>query len=353
MNSEIEYVGCIHIHTIYSDGSGNYEDIISKGIEANLDYLMFSDHMTLQPKRDGYGGWYNGLFVIVGYEINDKDDRHHFLAFGIDEELPKDLSHEEYIERVKALGGLGIVAHPFEERDIEHALPGYPPAPWGNLDYKGIETIEIWNMMSHWMEKTTIRNKYWNAIHPRSFSTFPKKNLLQWWDNVNKVRKVTGIGSVDAHAIKVKVLGLFSKSIFDYKIMFKSIRTHLLLDKPISKEKSIKENEKLIFNAIKNGRCFISNYRRGDARGFRFWAENEGNIYHMGDRVISNDVTLKAILPDKAVCKVIKDGKVFYKNEINTLNLDVPSGIYRLEVEKEGRGWIYTNHIKVIGNFER
>lgn len=347
MTEKNEYVGCIHIHTIYSDGSGTYEEIISKGQEAGLDFLMFSDHMTLQPKRDGHGGWYDNIFVSVGYEINDREDKHHYLAFGLEAELPSELSHEEYIKKVKELGGLGIAAHPFEERDIKNSLPGYPPAPWGNLDYEGIEVIEIWNMMSHWMEKTTIRNKYWNIVHPRSFSTFPKKQLLKWWDRVNLKRKVTGIGSIDAHAVKIKILGIFEKSVFDYKIMFKSLRTHLVIDEMIEPGMDRDEVEGKIFQAIKNGHCFVSNYRRGDARGFRFWAESDGKTYNMGETVSSGTANIRAILPQRGTCRLIRNGEVYYKNELKELNLEVPAGVYRLEVEKDGRGWIYTNHIRI------
>jgi len=58
------------------------------------------------------------------------------------------------------------------EREIRAPCPtasGFPAITWDSLDYPEIEVVEIWNMMSHWLEATTIRNKYWNVIHPRSF----------------------------------------------------------------------------------------------------------------------------------------------------------------------------------------
>jgi hypothetical protein len=348
MNDLYEYIGCIHIHSIYSDGTGTYPEIIKSGREAGLDYLMFSDHMTLQGKEKGYNGWYDNLFVIIGYEIQDPQDKHHYLAFGLNEVLPENMTHGQYIKAVQEKNGLGIAAHPFEERDMKHSIPGYPPIPWGNLNYPEIEVIEVWNIMSHWLESTTLRNKYWNAIHPRSFSTFPKRNLLDWWDKINVQRKVTGIGSVDVHAKKVKIFGLFNKAIFDYKIMFKSIRTHLLLDRLLDKSITNKEIENIIYNAIKGGKSFISNYRRGDARGFRFWAEVGKKEIHMGDIGYSNDATLKIRLPSKELCKIIRNGNLYKSVVTDNLNIEVPDGIYRVEVEKDNRGWIYTNHIKIF-----
>lgn len=344
-----EYVGCIHAHSIYSDGSGNYPKIIKSAREAGLDYLMMSDHMTLKGKEKGYEGWHDDLFLNIGYEIQDPDDQHHYLAFGLDEVLDPQMSHQEYIKDVEQKGALGIAAHPFEERDPKHAIRGYPPINWTTLDYPEIKVIELWNMMSHWMEETTIRNKFWNFIHPRSFSTHPKKKLLQWWDKVNQERKVTAVGSVDAHATKIKILGLFEKAVFDYKIMFKSIRTHLLLDKKIDQSMNVEDTTNLIHNNIKKGRNFISNYRRGDAKNFRFWAESKQEIIQMGDQSRAEKATIFADLPQAAVVRLVRNGEVW--KEVNTKNLEekVPEGNYRLEAEVKNRGWIYTNHIKIRG----
>lgn len=349
MDELTEFTGCIHAHSNYSDGSGTYPEIINSAQEAELDYLMMSDHMTLKGRKEGFNGWHDDLFLSIGYEIQDSEDQNHYLAFGLDEELPSELEAEEYIKAVEDKEGLGIAAHPFEARDPEESINGYPPINWNTLDYPEIKVVELWNMMSHWLEETTIKNSFWNLIHPRSFSTRPKEDLLNWWDDINQNKKVTAIGSVDAHATKFKILGIFPKSIFDYKILFKSIRTHLLLNQEPEKDSENKKTESQIFDNIRKGRNFTSNYRRGDARGFRFWAETEDEIIHMGDSYAANEVKLRANLPKKATIKIIKDGELYYTQSSNNLNKKVPAGIYRLEVEVDGRGWIYTNHIKIRG----
>ncbi len=349
MDNFNELVGCIHAHSIYSDGSGDYPKIIQSAIDAGLDYLLMSDHMTLKGRSEGYNGWYDDFFLGIGYEIQDPDDQHHYLAFGLEKILDAELSHEQYIKEVDKKGALGIAAHPFEERDPEKAPRGMPPINWTSLDYPEIKVIELWNMMSHWMEKTTLRNQFWNFLHPRSFSTHPKRKLLKWWDKVNQNRKVTAIGAVDAHATKIKILGLFEKAVFDYKIMFKSIRTHLLLDEPFDHHIEEEDAETIIYDNISSGRNFISNYRRGDARGFRFWAEANSRLIQMGDSIQAEEAKLYASLPRKAHVKVIRNGEIFKKVYTNNLELEVPSGLYRLEAEVKQRGWIYTNHIKIKG----
>ncbi|MFH1213001.1 MAG: PHP domain-containing protein [Candidatus Neomarinimicrobiota bacterium] len=341
-----EYIGCIHVHTVYSDGSGTFPEIIRAAEDAGLDYLMVSDHQTLRGRAEGYTKWHDDLFVSVGYEIQDSDDKHHYLVFGLDEILPETYSHQEYIKAVHDLGILGIAAHPLEQRE-KNSLPGFPAITWSSLDYPEIEVVEIWNMMSHWLEATTIKNKYWNVLHPRSFSTSPAENLLEWWDKANLTRKVVGIGSVDVHATKVKVLGIFSKAIFDYKIMFKSIRTHILSDLDI-KNLNTKETESELCKSIKSGRCFISNFRRGDARGFRFYILSGPTELQMGDTGGFSSGILIDCLPRKAFCKVFRDGEIYHSEITDHLEIDVPEGIYRVEVERGQRGWIYSNHIKLI-----
>ncbi len=342
-----EYIGCIHAHSTFSDGGGTYPEIIKSAQEANLDFLLMSDHMTLKGKEKGFEGWHDNLFLNVGYEIQDPDDQHHYLAFGLNKTLPSNLVHQEYIKEVKNKGALGIAAHPFEERDSKTSLPGYPPISWTTLEYPEIEVVELWNMMSHWMENTTLKNRYLNILRPRSFSTFPKKNFLQWWDGANMNKKVTAVGSVDVHSKKIKLFGLFPKSIFHYKIMFKSIRTHLLMKDPIKKNDPVSDVESKILKAIKNGNSFISNYKRGDAKGFQFWAETENGDIQVGDKINANKAVLYADLPEKGFCKIVRNGEIFHIEYTNKLELEIPPGIYRLEVEKKNRGWIYTNHINI------
>jgi hypothetical protein len=347
MKKLYEYSGCIHGHSIYSDGSGTFSEIISDAQECGLDFLLMSDHMTLKGKDEGYEGWHGEMFLNVGYEIQDPEDQHHYLAFGLEKVLPADLEHQQYIKEVERLGGLGIAAHPFEERDAKNSLPGFPPISWKTLDYPEIKVIEMWNMMSHWMEETTLRNKYWNAIRPRSFATFPKKNLLRWWDSANLKRKVTAVGSVDVHSTKVKVLGIFTKAIFHYRIMFKSIRTYLLTEEPLSKEKSVGENSRIIFDTIRKGQCYIANTKRGNAAGFRFWVDCDGKRAEMGERLSCKQAVLHVTLPGTGFVKVIRNGQVCHAEKTDALTKEVPAGLYRIEVERKNRGWIYTNHIKI------
>ena len=68
-----EYVGVMHIHTTDSDGSKTHDEIIELAHKYELDFLAFSDHMTLEHKNKE--GWYGKTLVIVGYEHQDIEEK--------------------------------------------------------------------------------------------------------------------------------------------------------------------------------------------------------------------------------------------------------------------------------------
>ena len=44
----IEITGAIHMHSVFSDGSGEVEDIARYAGEAGLDYILLTDHNLYQ-----------------------------------------------------------------------------------------------------------------------------------------------------------------------------------------------------------------------------------------------------------------------------------------------------------------
>jgi hypothetical protein len=342
-----EIVGCIHIHSVYSDGTGTISDISREADEAGLDYIMITDHNNLRALANGEEKWYGRVLTLIGYEINDYDDANHYLAFGLKEEINKNLSATEYVRRVKAHGGFGIIAHPDESRHLMLEHPPYPWTAWESSEYQG---IEIWNQMSEWMEGLTPWNKVWRFVNPRRSIEGPAQRTLDRWDAVNRNRPVVGIGGVDAHAHKHKMLGgLLKLTIFRYKVQFQTVRTHLLLSEPLEPGMDLEIAKRLIYEAILNCRVFVSNYFNGDARNFRFWAENNHSVAHIGETLVLQAGTrLRVELPAGADIRLIRDGRLI--QEHSAVNMDFEcseSGLYRIEVFRNKRAWIYSNHIRI------
>lgn len=345
-----EYIGAIHIHSVYSDGSGEVKEIANYANESGLDFMILTDHNTLRALHEGYEDWYGNTLLLVGCEINDKENKNHYLAFGIKETLSTRIPAKEYVRKVKDAGGIGFLAHPHEKRFSMKEHPAYPWTEWSSEDFTG---IEIWNHMSEWMEGLTEQNKYNYFLHPLKSIIAPPAETLKVWDDLNLKRRVVGIGGVDAHAHKINVLGFVEMEVFPYKVLFKSIRTHLLLENELglsTETNDVDSAKKQIYQALENGRCFVSNSYHGDAKGFRFFAKDDHKSYQMGDSMLLTDNTILHVVVPKENSKIrlIQNGKEISSSEGTSLDFLVKEkGVYRTEIYLNQNAWIFSNHIRI------
>lgn len=344
-----EYVGAIHVHTRYSDGTNSLEEIISMAQDLGLDFIMFSDHNTLKPYQEGKQGWYGELLVIIGCEIEDIGNMNHYLAFGIDT-IPNTKDPLEYVAAVRDAGGLGIIAHPDESRSFR---PIHTPLPWTRWDVDGFDAIEVWNYMSQWIVGMRPWNMIFRIISPdRAVSCGPSREALEIWDRINMKRPVTGIGSLDVHGIRVGFWGR-GIDIIPHKAILGSILTHILLHDPFSGEAA--KDIEVVLNALRNRRAFFANHRHGDARGLRFWAIWGDETALMGDEVDwrpGMKLVLSSPLPSHLV--IFRNGLPFVEGEVEgpgslfEIEAQEP-GNYRAALIRNGRGWAYTNNIYLRG----
>jgi hypothetical protein len=343
-----EYVGAIHMHSKFSDGSGDAPQIAETANEVGLDYIILTDHNTLRAMHEGYEKWYGNTLMLVGCEFNDKVNKNHYLAMNIKETFSGRQSASEYVKKVKDSGGIGFIAHPHEKRDSMKEHPPYPWTEWNAGEYTG---IEIWNHMSEWMEGLTEQNKYNHFVHPLKSIVAPAPETLKKWDELNEKRRVVGIGGIDAHAHKINVLGFVEVEIFPYKVLFKSIRTHILTKKKIrGKNLSVDDSKKIIYDSLESGRCFVANSYHGNAKGFKFYARKENKTYHMGETVSGAGKTnLKVTLPNKnGEISLIRNGKKISEISGSEGHFIVSqNGQYRVEVYMNGKAWIFSNHIRI------
>ncbi|MCP4631612.1 MAG: histidinol-phosphatase [candidate division Zixibacteria bacterium] len=336
--------GCIHIHTTDSDGTKSVEEIASIANEVNLDFIIVTDHMTLKAYQEGKEGYYGDTLVIIGYEIQDPDNKNHYLVFGLEEILKPGLRVNEYVPQAAEKGAIGIIAHPDE---IRSHMPKYPSYPWTDWSVEGFSGIEIWNHMSEWMEGLKKYNQLKMLFSPRKFLKKPTDRILEIWDTLNQDKKIAGLGSIDVHGYPYK-MGPFKVTIFPYKVQFQSIRTHLILDKPLSK--IFKEARQQVYDAIRNCRIFISNYRWGDARGFDAEITSGNKVIGIGQEgEFEGDAEIHLMLPEFGDVRIIRNGLTHcqFRGKSGHFPLSEP-GLYRVEVIHNGRGWIYSNHIRLV-----
>ncbi len=99
----------IHIHTKYSsDGEMDPNFVVKLAKKKNYDGLVITDHNSMDAYKNIEK---EGLTIIKGVEVSSCCG--HILAININEMIPKGLSVQETIERIKDQDGIAIAAHPY------------------------------------------------------------------------------------------------------------------------------------------------------------------------------------------------------------------------------------------------
>jgi hypothetical protein len=109
----------------------------------------------------------------------------------------------------------------------------------------------------------------------------------------------------------------------------------------------VEEAKNAVLGALKKARCFISNYRWGDARGFNFHAVSDSGVFRMGDNASGKNLVFKVKLPKPAKISLLRNGKIVASSTGVELSYEaVEKGAYRVEVRIKNNPWIYSNHIR-------
>ncbi len=345
-----EYIGHLHIHSNFSDGSGSIQEIARAGREAGLDFIGVTDHNTLAGREEGFEGRQNDILVLIGIEFGK--EKNHYIAFGVDK-LPGDTRDpQKVIDSVNAQGGFGYLAHPGEKSNP--AFLGGKAYPWDRWDVKNFKGLEIWNFSSIWREayhKKTVAVFWFFADRYRG-GRFPEPETLKKWDILAARRPVTAFGGSDAHAFPVH-LGPLKLSVFAYNFLFRTVNTHLLLKEKLSRQSSRAREQ--VLKALREGSFFIGSDYYAPTRGFRFSAVNRDEEADMGGEIRRlPDTVLRIISPSKqGVVRIICNGKLVCESRRKIVVFKVlQEGVFRVEVYWRPRlgkpiPWIYSNPIYV------
>jgi len=348
-----DYTGVIHFHSSYShDGRIPVGDILQAADENGLDFLMLTDHFTLGARKSGKEGWHGGVLLVVGQEISPRFN--HYLAFGIDEEVVGDEDDmewrpQDYIDRVRRLGGIGFIAHPDHEGTKMFHVKHFPWKDWSVSGYTG---IGVWDFMTDW--QSTLRS-FSRALIGYLFPAFvlkgPRGITLERWDDLNKTGRVVGIGELDNHDTSRTILGI-TLSIFPFRKAFRFIRTHLLLDNPLQGE--TEKDIKALLEALERGRAYIAMEHFRNATGFSLTLSDEDRAVTMGDQfALKGDAVLQVTAPEEAKIRIIHDGHPCAEAVGTDLTYTVSQkGVYRAEaytrIWGRYRPWIFSNPVHVI-----
>lgn len=349
-----DYAGVIHLHSAYSfDGRTPLAEIIRAANKCGVDFLLLTDHSTLQARKDGFEGWHDGTLLIVGEEIAPRFN--HYLAFQLEEsvataeELPG-MPPQAYVNRVRNKGGLGFIAHPDHEGTLKFHVKPYPWTDWSVNGYTG---LGIWDFMTDWQNSLS---GYLRAILSYAFPAFflrgPSPNTLARWDALTRERRVVAIGELDNHDTLKRIMGV-NLSFFPFARVFRLIRTHVLTDGPLSG--SSRADIATLFEALRNGRAYVALDHYRSSSGFSLFLTEGGRCATLGDEfVLQDSAELTVSVPYQARVRIIRNGVLFYQATGKAFSVEIREpGVYRVEaflkVRNVDHPWIFSNPIYVAG----
>jgi hypothetical protein len=345
----------VHLHSDYSDGTATIPELMEAARTAGRDVVLLTDHDTLGAKDDGHEGWHGSALLAVGVEITPRAG--HFLAFGLDKKIKhKGMSEAEITAAVAEAGGFGFVAHPWSKGARIHERYGRVvkrglPHGWTDLDVGAIAGIELWSL-------TTDASEEWrgpmDAIRymrdPEGQLDGPRPEDIVAWDRMCQDRRCVAIGGLDAHQHGIRVRGRLWSPMRNERY-FAILSTYVSLTEPPRGGDDGADDVGLVYDALREGRCYIAVDAIAPGRGFRFWGERaDGTQAMMGEEHPAAPFTLRASTPSDARMELLKDGKPIAQVTGSTLDHEVSEpGVYRIEAHrdwrKRERPWIYSNPI--------
>jgi len=353
----VEVLGNMHMHTPYSDGEWYHADIAQAAIRAGLDFIIVTDHNVWVQGVPPYHCSDDGkkkVLVLTGEEVHDQalqPQSNHLLVYNARRELAA-LAHDPQLllDGVNEAKGMAFLAHPF---DYGAPLINYEPIHWRRWDVSGFHGLEIWNYLSEFAGLVTSPSaaiKF--ATNPELGIKGPHPHTLKKWDELMATgQRLVGIGNSDAHGTTYRKWGR-SAVIFPYEHCFRAVNTHLLA--PDSLNGDYDHDCSLIYNALRDGHCFVGYDTPAPTQGFRFSAQGDKATVIMGDEIPGGaGVTLQVSAPAKAEIRLVGNGRVVAKrdNETHLTHITAEPGAYRVEAyiqfKGQPRGWIFSNPIYV------
>jgi hypothetical protein len=343
------YRGAIHVHTTYSDGSGTFEEVMQAAQATELDYVIFSDHNTLLPLRDGHERYWGRTLALVGTEIST--DAGHCLGLDLPASIQWDTRDPQaVIDRVNAAGGFTILAHPMS--------PRWTWTDWSVRGYTGIEIINL----SSLFDDDLLAAADGLRIDGRSITRLvemaqryladPDRTMYritnsevdrernQWDRLLRQGRQVVGTGAVDAHA-RIPVAGTVFR-VPTYQEAFESVQTYAVTLAPLRRQLAPDKGE--IYRAYRNGRLYMVYPRVAPAPEFEFYAQEGDREAIMGQPMkLDSQVRLIVRAPGhpRPLIRLMRDGREVATAEDERLEWTTSEpGAYRAEVyaaERAGR----------------
>jgi len=371
------YRGILHAHSYWShDSEGTLYDIIPAAKHAGIEFIFLTDHPhgNIDTIPRGYQGNFEGVLIEAGSE-KQGFDTWPLDSTIIDWSVDKDSVAKDIVSR----GGIIFYAHTEE------------PHNWGNPYYQG---MEIYNFHADTKDESLAPHIINFIVNGRKYRHWALRemfdeqtSILSLWDSLNTKRKIVGFSAVDTHenqnirarylkdgrvewvgpnanvidTMEVKFWNrwlfhepdengwIFKWMIDTYMSGFNYITNYVLAD--------TLSVQSLAYH-IKKGHLYTAFKSLGDAKGFMYYAINQGDSIDciLGDSIKLDQIkTLNAVSPLPGQFRLIHNGTTVNISSGNdyqyTWEEMIEKGAYRIEMHVKLKGhyvpWIYSNPIYI------
>lgn len=353
-----DYRGAINVHSKLGLGSGSLQEIAKAAIQANLDFVILTDHNVFSiPSVPS--GYHRQLLVFSAAQYSYLDaqllvlDRQaaNFDSIGQAQTALADRlsqSNNDPQQNIMVLG------HPLSQ-DQRIARDGMP----------GLDGIEVVNLKSLWEQawRRSPASLFWSLlIYPFNaklalLRLFEEPEAeLQLWDMLATKRPTIGLAGSDATA-KAGPIGSFFLEFPSYETSFSLVSNHLLLPSELTGE--VDADVRKLRQAIASGQFYFSVDVLGNPKGFNTQLQLGDKVWPMGSEVKwKPGMKLTAVLPRKPnvpfEISILKDGQHMMSSNSTEATYDIQGpGTYRVVVRviryltvldgQRWLTWIYSN----------
>lgn len=330
------YLGALHVHTDHSDGDGTVEEVVEAARHCGLNFVVLTDHNT-RGLAEEIEGWHEGVLVLCGEEVTTPEG--HFLAFESAVELGPMSALSEALAKARSHHASVVSVH----HQLPHPVsaPLVPPA----LSFGEADLAEIWSFTDDFLTNTGPMEMVASSGRPGRHLRGPSRRLLRAWDRELRKRPLPIVGGLNIHQRKQPLLDW--RMFFPYQAAFRSLCTVVQVTNlpPVDRRAC-----DLVWNALREGRCFLINREVSDGTDFLFeFIDSHGNTRRMGDTVAYDPRGRFHIrVPEEAEVVLRHNSQPFFWGTAVNMSFPVGSpGSYRVEVYLDRHLWILSNPIRL------
>lgn len=321
--------GVFHVHSVFSDGGGDVEEITASAAAVGLDFVVLTDHGTPNREAASATRWVNDVLVVGGSELTL--EHAHLSAAGFPKpgyRFPPE--PQQSIDEVRRGGGASFIAHPFFRWN------GW--TDWSVENHTGIELLNAHTLGSRWrLASAALVPRYFVRPAYAMLTTleYPEDTVAAW-EAMNRRGRYSGIFALDAHARLSMGFGNYVH-VPTYAEAFALLNVYVKRGSALGDDAAAAAAS--IVAALRAGSFFNCVEAIAPCNGFdAFFKADDGRLLEMGAASAEHAGRLVISLPFAFATDVVvrRDGEVFRRFERRADEvLEVPittPGVYRVEV---------------------